>query len=102
MPGNPAFGQCYPTSRVVQHFFPAFEIAKGWVETGDGLECHFWNVLEDHGRSCHTDLTWEQFPPESSVLAFVVLDRSALNDSPDTIRRCDTLRRRVIHFLDSH
>ena len=36
-PGNPAFGQCYPTARVVQHFFPAFEIACGDVDTGAGV-----------------------------------------------------------------
>lgn len=24
--GNPALGQCYPTSRVVQHYYPATEI----------------------------------------------------------------------------
>lgn len=29
--GNPALGQCYPTSRVVQHFFPETEIIKGKV-----------------------------------------------------------------------
>ena len=30
--GNPSLGQCYPTSRVIQHFFPETEIVKGNVE----------------------------------------------------------------------
>jgi hypothetical protein len=32
--GNPALGQCYPTSRVVQHYYPETEIIKGKVWTG--------------------------------------------------------------------
>jgi hypothetical protein len=32
--GNPALGQCYPTSRVVQHYYPETEIIKGIVWTG--------------------------------------------------------------------
>jgi hypothetical protein len=39
--GNPAFGQCYPTSRVVQHYDPATEIIKGRVWTGQNEEIHF-------------------------------------------------------------
>jgi hypothetical protein len=59
---NPALGQCYPTSRVVEQFFSGLAIVKGWVDTGNGLERHFLNVAEHHGRLCHTDLTWQQFP----------------------------------------
>ena len=29
--GNPSLGQCYPTPRVIQHFFPETEIVKGKV-----------------------------------------------------------------------
>jgi hypothetical protein len=29
--GNPALGQCYPTSRTVQHYYPETEIIKGKV-----------------------------------------------------------------------
>ena len=43
-PDNPAYGQCYPTSRVVQWFYPEYEIAKGDVWTGASVEQHFWNV----------------------------------------------------------
>jgi hypothetical protein len=38
---NPAVGQCYPTARVVQHFFPLSEIVKGTVWTGIRQETHF-------------------------------------------------------------
>jgi hypothetical protein len=43
--GNPAFGQCYPTSRVVQHYYPATEIIRGKVWTGESEVIHFWNGL---------------------------------------------------------
>ena len=39
--GNPALGQCYPTSRVIQFFFPDVEITEGEVWTGKSLEKHF-------------------------------------------------------------
>jgi hypothetical protein len=91
-PGNPAFGQCYPTARVVQHFFPALEIACGDVDTGVGLECHFWNVGAD-GE--HVDLSWQQFPPGSAVVGYRLLDRDALGDSAPTIKRCELLLARV-------
>lgn len=43
--GNPALGQCYPTARVVQYFFPETEIIKGKVWNGNKIEIHFWNGL---------------------------------------------------------
>lgn len=39
--GNPALGQCYPTSRVVQHYYPETEIIKGKVLTGYLLKGSF-------------------------------------------------------------
>jgi hypothetical protein len=39
--GNIALGQCYPTSRVVQHFFPETEVVKGKVRNGNKIEVHF-------------------------------------------------------------
>jgi len=47
--GNPALGQCYPTSWVVQHFFPETEIIKGKVWNGKKIEIHFWNGLTVNG-----------------------------------------------------
>jgi hypothetical protein len=95
------FGQCYPTARVVQHFFPAFEIACGDVDTGGGIECHFWNVAAD---GAHVDLSWQQFPPGSAVLGYRLLDRNALGDSPPTLARCALLLARVqsrLHHPDT-
>jgi hypothetical protein len=40
-------------------------------------------------------LSWQQFPAGSVVKEFVVLDRQDLDDSEDTIRRCDLLLKRV-------
>lgn len=33
--GNPTLGECYPTSRVVQNYYPATEIINGNVWTGE-------------------------------------------------------------------
>jgi hypothetical protein len=94
-PGNPAYGQCYPTARVVQRFFPETEIAEGEVWTGERVEAHFWNVLEHGGTLFHIDLSWQQFPAGSSVRDYRVRDRSTLGDSPATIRRIEILLLRV-------
>jgi hypothetical protein len=97
--GNPALGQCYPTSRVVQHYFPATEIIKGKVWTGEGEETHFWNGLPMGGNWYHIDLSWQQFPPGSVVRDFVVLDRQNRDDSKTTIQRCTLLLQRVETYL---
>jgi hypothetical protein len=98
-PGNPAFGQCYPTSRVVQHFYPETEIACGDVWTGSGTECHFWNVRGAGDEAGWIDLSWKQFPPGSVVQRFKLLDRRLLGDSPPTVERCALLLRRVLSHL---
>lgn len=94
-PGVPALGQCYPTARVVQHFFPDTEIAEGEVWTGHETEKHFWNVVDHMGTAIHIDLTWQQFPFGSSVLSYALRDRSSLQDSAQTHTRVETLLRRV-------
>jgi hypothetical protein len=99
-PGNPAFGQCYPTSRVVQFFYPQFEIARGEVWTGSGAECHFWNVRGSGDGVEWIDLSWKQFPPGSAVRRFELLDRRSLGDSPPTVARCELLLRRVLAHFD--
>jgi hypothetical protein len=98
-PGNPAFGQCYPTSRVVQFFYPEFEIACGDVWTGSSTECHFWNVRGSGDKPDWIDLSWQQFPPGSAVRQFKLLDRHLLGDSPPTVERCALLLRRVLSLL---
>ena len=97
--GNPALGQCYPTSRVVQHFYPATEIVKGKVWTGKSEEVHFWNCLKVGDELYHIDLSWPQFPAGSIVREFVVLDRHNLNDSEATLQRCALLLKRVEGYL---
>lgn len=100
--GNPALGQCYPTARVVQHFFPETEIIKGKVWNGKALESHFWNGLLVGEVLYHIDLSWQQFPAGSSVHDFEILDRKSLNDSHGTIERCEILLQRVTSYLSSH
>jgi hypothetical protein len=100
-PGNAALGQCYPTSRVVQLFFPRFEIARGRVDSGSSIEAHFWNVDPSVSPPEHVDLTWSQFPPASKVVDYELLDRRALGDSPPTILRCQMLLERVMARLYS-
>jgi hypothetical protein len=97
--GNPALGQCYPTSRVVQHFFSDTEIVEGQVWTGRSTEKHFWNLLEVNGVMYHIDLTWQQFPHGSKVLNYKIRDRNGLGDSQKTTDRCELLRQRVTQYL---
>jgi hypothetical protein len=64
--GNPASVQCYPTARVVQHFYPATEIIKGKISTGEREEIHFWNGLPVGDKWYHIDFSWNQFPTRVS------------------------------------
>ena len=96
-PGNPALGQCYPTARLVQWFFPEMEIVSGEVLAGAMVEHHFWNVQPRSGT--HIDFSWGQFPSGSTVRSFEVLDRTAFGDSPPTIARCQLLLERVLARL---
>ena len=97
--GNPAYGQCYPTSWVVQHYYPATEIIKGKVWTGVTEQIHFWNAFAAGGEWYHLDFSWQQFPSGSVVREFVALDRHNLGDSEATIQRCSLLLRRVDGYL---
>ncbi len=97
--GNPALGQCYPTSRVVQWFFPDLDIVAGEVDTGSSIEAHFWNIDGTTRPARHVDLTMQQFPQTSRVIGFRVLDRHALGDSPATVLRCRLLLQRVLLTL---
>jgi len=99
--GNPAFGQCYTTSRVVQWFYPEYEIAKGEVWTGSGIEHHFWNAQGTSDDADWLDFSWQQFPPGSVVRHYVLLARNALGDSDATVERCALLLRRVLLHLKS-
>lgn len=100
--GNPALGQCYPTSRVVQHFFPETEIVKGKVWNGKEIETHFWNVLKVKDDLYHIDLTWQQFPQGSKVREYTILDRNQLGDSEPTVKRCELLLQRVNDYLEKN
>ena len=93
--GNPSLGQCYPTSWLVQQYFPEMKIAKGKVWNGREEETHFWNVLDINGEKYHVDLTWRQFPHGSYVTSFNILDRNNLRDGQETVERCSTLQKRV-------
>jgi len=98
-PNNPAYGQCYPTSRVVQWFYPEVEIACGDVWTGSSTERHFWNIRGSGDDAEWIDLSWTQFPPGSIVQKYEVLDRNSLGDSRATVERCALLLRRVLAHL---
>lgn len=97
--GNPALGNCYPTARVVQHFFPQMEIVEGQVWTGKAMEKHFWNLLVVGGVEYHLDLSWQQFPYGSAVKEYRVRDRKTLGDSEATIKRVELLLKRVKEYL---
>jgi hypothetical protein len=97
--GNPALGQCYPTSRVVQHYYPETEIIKGKVWTGETTDVHFWNGLRVGNDWYHIDLSWQQFPASSIIREFVIVERQELNDSEATMQRCALLLKRVDAYL---
>lgn len=100
-PGNAALGQCYPTSRVVEYFFPKTKVVKGVVWNTEENEIHFWNVLEVDEELYHIDFTWQQFPEGSKVLSFELLDSKKYPDSDATIARCNLLKKRVKLYLEN-
>jgi hypothetical protein len=100
--GNPALGNCYPTSRVIQHYFPEIEIVEGAISAPKGIEKHFWNMILVGDIEYHIDLTWQQFPKGSYVMSYIVRDRNELNDGEDAIRRVQLLQNRVQDFLSTH
>jgi hypothetical protein len=97
--GNPAFGQCYPSSWVVNFFYPELVIVKGRVWTGASLEDHFWNVRTVDTTIYHIDFTWQQFPSHSVVRDFRELTGDELHDSASTVTRCALLKRRVLRYI---
>jgi len=99
--GNPALGQCYPTSRVVQRYYPETEIIKGKVWTGETADIHFWNGLRVGDDWYHIDLSWQQFPAGSVIQEFAILERQELNDSQATMQRCELLFKRVDGYLNA-
>jgi hypothetical protein len=99
--GNPALGQCYPTAWVVQRYYPATEVIKGKVWTGERDEVHFWNGLRVGNTWYHIDFCWSQFPFGSVVREFTVLDRHNLGDSRASLERCALLLKRVEAFLNN-
>jgi hypothetical protein len=86
---------------VVQHFWPEAEVVEGEVWTGEDVEAHFWNVLARDGAWLDIDLSWNQFPPGSSVRACAIRDRSTFGDGPQTVCRVETLLSRVTARLDA-
>lgn len=99
--GNPALGQCYPTSRIVQMFFADAEVVEGEVWTGVGTEKHFWNLVRTNDQEFHIDLTWQQFPHSTVVKNWKIRDRETFGDSQKTIDRVDLLNERVRQYLSS-
>ncbi len=99
--GNPAYGQCYPTSKVVQIFFPKTKIVVGEVWTSKRMEKHFWNILEKDGSVYHIDFTWQQFPKGSKIKSYEILDQDKNKDGLVTVNRVKTLLNRVNKYIDS-
>ena len=98
--GNPALGQCYVTSRVIQNYFPDAEIVEGEVQTSGGIEKHFWNLFKTDSQELHLDLTWQQFPPGSTVKTWKIRARNTLDNSQDAVDRVDRLLNKVEQSLD--
>ena len=99
--GNISLGQCYPTSRVIQIFFPDTEIVEGEVWAGKRAEKHFWNLLKSNGAEYHIDFTWSQFPEGAVIKHWKIRDRVTLGDGEETISRINILHDRVKNYLSS-
>lgn len=99
--GNPSLGQCYVTAKILQEYFPEFEIVEGIVETPNGKEKHFWNRIKSSAGVIDIDLTWQQFPVGSKVVKCWLRNRQTLNDGEETQRRLSVLRERVKSYLGS-
>jgi hypothetical protein len=95
----PSYAQCYPTARVVQHYYPTSRIIQGTVWTGTTDEKHFWNVIDSDGAQIVIDFTWSQFPHGSIVKDCVELKSEASSDSETAKRRCALLLQRVQRYL---
>lgn len=101
--GNPALGQCYPTCRVVQYYYPKTEIIRGIVRTGGQHDdVHSWNGLRSGDDWYHIDMSWQQFPAGAKVTEFSMLDRDDLNDSLSTATRVSLLLKRVREYLGGY
>ena len=100
--GNPALGQCYPTARLIQLFFPEVEIVEGEVEVGSSIEKHFGNLLVKDSAELHINLTWQQFPDSAKVKSWWVRERETLGDSQETFDRVQLLFNRVDDRLVGH
>ena len=89
-PDNPAYGQCYPTSRVVQWFYPEYEIVKGDVWTGASVEQHFWNVRGQDANAEWLDLSWKHFQSDRpyDILPFWTATRWATASERGQGARC--------------
>jgi hypothetical protein len=98
--GNPALGQCYVTSLVIQHFFPECEIIKGKVNTNHGIEKHYWNMVTVNGEGLHIDLTWHQFPVGSAIRNWELIGRNEPNRDEQLAERFEKLLARVRQNLD--
>ncbi len=99
--GSPAYGQCYPTARVVQYYLPQTEILQGSVWTGASEETHFWNGMKVDSDWQHIDLTRDQFPAGSFIQKFSVLERRDIVDSESTQKRFALLLQRVRVLLSA-
>lgn len=97
--GNPSLGQCHVTALVVHHYYPETRIVEGEVQTGKGLEKHFWNMFHIDGHDLHLDWTWQQFPHGSTIKSWKVRAKDDINNSQDTTDRFKRLLRRVKYEL---
>jgi len=77
-PENPARGQCGTTSLVVHDRFGG-KLVRGLVdEHAPTPTLHYWNVI----NSLRVDLSWQQFPATSRIIAAGRVERTELLTDP--------------------
>ncbi|MFD4371834.1 hypothetical protein [Streptomyces sp. NPDC058486] len=93
---NPARDQCGVTAMVV-HDLLGGELLRGEVHVeGKRVDYHWWNRL---GMGVEIDLTREQFGPEESVTAGIVIPRPPVSEWRRLVAEYELLRERVLGRL---
>lgn len=95
-PRNPSFGQCGATVMVL-HDLLGGELLRGEVLVGgEHDDYHWWNRL---GSGVEIDLTREQFGPQQTVSAGIVVTRTPASTWRRLREEYELLRSRVLREL---
>ena len=101
LPERPSSGQCAVTALVIQDYFGGDVVRTHAMLPNGKLESHYFNRINDDD----IDLTKEQFPKgtiirKGSDTVNGLTIREYTLSFPDTVKRYNTLKKRVEEFLN--